>query len=69
MMNLEAGKDDGMKALDVKRWDDNIRRVWCNFVSPSFSLIRLCIYLPSYLGPNRDLRGFTMSDERKLFHL
>lgn len=43
-------------------------KVWCNFVSPNFSLISLCKYLPLYCGPNRVLVNFTI-DENKFQHL
>lgn len=43
-------------------------KVWCNFVSPNFSLISLCKYLPLYCGPNRVLVNFTI-DDNKFQHL
>jgi hypothetical protein len=41
--------------------------VWCNLKLPSFSLIMLCRYFPSYFGPKRALTIFvTLENNGKL---
>ena len=34
--------------------------VWCNLMSPSFSLTRLCRNFPSYFGPDSALTTFVV---------
>ena len=42
--------------------------VWCNRVSPNFSLTTLCRYLPSYFGPVRDLTKFAAGANGELLY-